>query len=86
MQGIEAVYRNPMGAVIAYLAEAHGQNYMLFNLSEREYDTSKFQDQVCRGPFAPPLPLSLPLSLPPSLSLFSVLNPARVTLMSACSP
>ncbi|CED83590.1 Clathrin coat dissociation kinase GAK/PTEN/Auxilin and related tyrosine phosphatases [Phaffia rhodozyma] len=62
--GIEAVYRNKMSHVSAFLEEKHREHYRVFNfcpLSENAYPPTSFQKRISRYPFpdhhAPPLPL-----------------------------
>lgn len=65
-EGKEAAFRNPMPEVIRFLELKHRQHYRVFNLcceKDRQYDSSKFQDEVALFGFkdhnAPPLPLLL---------------------------
>lgn len=51
--GIESLYRNSIDdvnmlymQVVSFLTEKHGGNFMIFNLSGRKYDYSKFQGKV----------------------------------------
>ncbi|XP_065889210.1 tensin-2-like isoform X2 [Dysidea avara] len=44
--GLETTYRNDMKDVAKMLKTKHQDNYMIFNLSERSYDISKFNNQV----------------------------------------
>ena len=52
--GVEATYRNSIDNVSSFLRERHGLNYLVFNLSERKYDYTKFNNQVpwCFNPTA----------------------------------
>lgn len=43
---MESTYRNFIDDVAAMLNERHANHYVIYNLSGREYDTSKFQKQV----------------------------------------
>mmetsp|Transcript_35767 Transcript_35767/g.89747 ORF Transcript_35767/g.89747 Transcript_35767/m.89747 type:complete len:867 (-) Transcript_35767:163-2763(-) len=45
-RGIEAAWRNHISDVAAMLAHYHGTNYMIWNLSDRVYDYSKFNHQL----------------------------------------
>ncbi|CAD8174685.1 unnamed protein product [Paramecium pentaurelia] len=45
-EGFEGFYRNPIDQVAAYLNTQHNQDYMVFNLSCRKYDFSKFKGIV----------------------------------------
>ena len=61
-EGVEATYRNNIDQVAQLLRRKHGQNYILYNLSNRPYDCAKFNGQVinwCGFPdhHPPPLPL-----------------------------
>jgi phosphatidylinositol-3,4,5-trisphosphate 3-phosphatase/dual-specificity protein phosphatase PTEN len=65
-EGKEAAFRNPMAEVQRFLELKHRQHYRVFNLcceKDRQYDSSKFQDEVALFGFkdhnAPPLPLLL---------------------------
>ena len=44
--GVESVYRNCLSDVAKMLMNKHGENYLVFNLSERRYDISKLNNQV----------------------------------------
>lgn len=44
--GLMAAYRNHMDDVDAFLRREHGENFMIWNLSEFSYD-AKFSDKVC---------------------------------------
>jgi tensin len=44
--GLESTYRNSLKDVAKMLQSKHQNNYMVFNVSERSYDTSKFNNQV----------------------------------------
>ncbi|KAI6653252.1 hypothetical protein LOD99_3777 [Oopsacas minuta] len=44
--GVESVYRNGLRDVAKMLMNKHGENYLVFNLSERRYDISKLNNQV----------------------------------------
>ncbi len=63
-QGSVALYRNPIGEVVAFLEKYHTSKYKVFNLcneSFAKYDISKFGAMVASFPFddhgAPPLEL-----------------------------
>jgi len=45
-EGIQKAFRNSLHDVAALLESEHGNNYMVYNLSEKEYDTSKLNNQV----------------------------------------
>jgi len=45
-EGMQTAFRNSLDDVAGLLQTEHGQNYMVYNLSEKEYDTTKFNDQV----------------------------------------
>ena len=45
--GLESAYRNNLEDVATMLQEKHGQKYMVFNVSERRYDITKLNNQVC---------------------------------------
>ncbi|CAI2384532.1 unnamed protein product [Moneuplotes crassus] len=44
--GVEKIYRNPICKVAKFLQEKHGDNYLVFNFSDRKYDYSKFDYRV----------------------------------------
>jgi phosphatidylinositol-3,4,5-trisphosphate 3-phosphatase and dual-specificity protein phosphatase PTEN len=44
--GLTTLYRNNINQVSDFLFERHGKNFLVFNLSGFQYDTSKFYDQV----------------------------------------
>lgn len=44
-EGIQAAYRNHIDDVDAFLRRDHGENFMIWNLSEFSYD-AKFSDKV----------------------------------------
>ena len=49
--GMEAMYRNPIGAVADYLDSAHPNTYHIYNLvAERDYPHSYFHNAVSRFP------------------------------------
>lgn len=54
--GIKAAYRNHMDDVDAFLRRDHGENFMIWNLSEFSYD-AKFSDKVRFFDFALLCPL-----------------------------
>ncbi|CAD8205289.1 unnamed protein product [Paramecium octaurelia] len=61
-EGLEGLYRNPIDQVAAYLNTQHNQDYMVFNLSGRKYDFTKFkgilQDSwIWKDHHSPPLDL-----------------------------
>jgi len=43
---VESTYRNRIDDVAQMLQKNHGNNFMIYNLSERKYDISKFENQV----------------------------------------
>ena len=44
--GFESLYRNSIDEVRTLIESRHGQNYIIFNLSDRKYDYSKFDHRV----------------------------------------
>jgi hypothetical protein len=44
--GMEKIYRNPIDKVAQFLEEKHGENYLVFNLSDRGYNYAKFGNKV----------------------------------------
>ena len=60
--GMESTYRNDIDHVAELLEKQHPNHFLLYNLSNRSYDTSKFGGQVrewCGFPDHHPPPLSL---------------------------
>eukprot|EP01114_Cavostelium_apophysatum_P012921 TRINITY_DN3016_c0_g1_i1.p1 TRINITY_DN3016_c0_g1~~TRINITY_DN3016_c0_g1_i1.p1 ORF type:complete len:622 (+),score=170.28 TRINITY_DN3016_c0_g1_i1:295-2160(+) len=60
--GVEAAYRNKIDDVASMLRESHRDHFMVYNLSERSYDYTKFDNNVhewCGFPdhHSPPLKL-----------------------------
>lgn len=62
-EGMEAAYRNNIDHVAALLQKQHPNHFMLYNLSNRDYDFTKFgKDRVsnwCGFPDHHPPPLAL---------------------------
>jgi phosphatidylinositol-3,4,5-trisphosphate 3-phosphatase/dual-specificity protein phosphatase PTEN len=46
-EGMESTYRNDINDVVTFLEGMHRDHYMVYNLTERSYDYSKFSN-VCR--------------------------------------
>lgn len=44
--GITSIYRNDITDVAKFLNERHGRDYLVFNLSGKKYDNTKFNDRV----------------------------------------
>jgi len=65
--GIEAAWRNHIDHVVNFLKKAHGQNFMIWNLSERTYDFDKFDNQILHLPFPDHHP-------PPLTRLFQIVQ------------
>mmetsp|Transcript_22014 Transcript_22014/g.61896 ORF Transcript_22014/g.61896 Transcript_22014/m.61896 type:complete len:1185 (-) Transcript_22014:55-3609(-) len=61
-EGIESTYRNNIDEVAEVLKSKHGHNYMIYNLSERHYDYTKFDRKVMTW-------CGFPDHCPPSLAL-----------------
>jgi protein-tyrosine phosphatase len=59
--GVESLYRTPITEVSRFLDEQHFGRYLVFNVSEREYDCRHFHNRVVMAPFPdhepPPLRL-----------------------------
>jgi phosphatidylinositol-3,4,5-trisphosphate 3-phosphatase/dual-specificity protein phosphatase PTEN len=68
--GVEGLYRNAIADVARFLDFRHGENYMVFNLSERPYDNSLFGNRVLESGFpdhfAPPVALCVRFAAPPA--------------------
>ena len=45
-EGVEKTWRNDIKDVASFLKEYHGQSFCIWNLTDREYDFSKFDNQV----------------------------------------
>lgn len=45
-EGFESAYRNPLDEVARFLQNRHAEQFMIFNLSQRKYDYSKFDYRV----------------------------------------
>lgn len=45
-EGVEANYRNDYRQVQKFLNEKHPKKYKVFNVSERTYDISRFENRV----------------------------------------
>jgi hypothetical protein len=45
-EGVASLYRNAIEDVVLFLKKHHDNNYMIWNLSEHEYDVEKFDNQV----------------------------------------
>eukprot|EP01124_Arcella_intermedia_P005624 TRINITY_DN13327_c0_g1_i2.p1 TRINITY_DN13327_c0_g1~~TRINITY_DN13327_c0_g1_i2.p1 ORF type:complete len:764 (-),score=187.91 TRINITY_DN13327_c0_g1_i2:315-2606(-) len=45
-EGVESTYRNNINEISALLAKNHGADFMIYNLSHRSYDESKFGGRV----------------------------------------
>eukprot|EP01130_Rhizamoeba_saxonica_P004935 TRINITY_DN1994_c0_g1_i1.p1 TRINITY_DN1994_c0_g1~~TRINITY_DN1994_c0_g1_i1.p1 ORF type:complete len:492 (+),score=47.51 TRINITY_DN1994_c0_g1_i1:36-1478(+) len=56
---IEKTWRNSVNQVLSHLTETHGNNWMVWNLSEREYNTARLENRIIEIPFSdhhpPPL-------------------------------
>eukprot|EP01127_Copromyxa_protea_P013387 TRINITY_DN3596_c0_g1_i3.p1 TRINITY_DN3596_c0_g1~~TRINITY_DN3596_c0_g1_i3.p1 ORF type:complete len:1139 (+),score=260.54 TRINITY_DN3596_c0_g1_i3:31-3447(+) len=64
---IETVWRNSIHSVGAFLIKNHGDNFMVFNVSERSYNGSKMKKQMIHIPFADHHP-------PPLVQLFEIVS------------
>lgn len=55
--GLEKMYRNSIDKVAKFLEEKHGENYLVFNFSNKSYNYDKFKGRVkdyqWRDHFAP---------------------------------
>jgi hypothetical protein len=45
-EGIETAYRNDINDVSTMLRSRHPNHFMIYNLSERNYDSKKFDQRV----------------------------------------
>lgn len=43
---IEKAYRNPIEDVVSYFNERHPENFLIMNVSSRQYDYSAFAGRV----------------------------------------
>eukprot|EP01103_Thecamoeba_quadrilineata_P014106 TRINITY_DN4100_c0_g1_i2.p1 TRINITY_DN4100_c0_g1~~TRINITY_DN4100_c0_g1_i2.p1 ORF type:complete len:146 (+),score=8.12 TRINITY_DN4100_c0_g1_i2:25-462(+) len=65
-EGLESSYRNHIDKVSRLLLEKHRLHFMIYNLSERTYDKTKFNQQVmdwCGFPDHSPPPFNLLLKI-----------------------
>lgn len=53
--GVESTWRNYIRDVAHFLNERHGNNYRVYNLSERNYEKECFTGQVAVDSFSSPL-------------------------------
>lgn len=44
--GMEKIYRNSIDSVAQFLEQEHGENYLVFNFSDRKYNYNKFKNKV----------------------------------------
>jgi len=49
--GIEGQYRNHIDHVVSMLKKYHDGHFLIINVSERDYDTEKFDKRVLHAPF-----------------------------------
>ncbi|KAH3732865.1 phosphatidylinositol-3,4,5-trisphosphate 3-phosphatase [Pelomyxa schiedti] len=80
--GVASTWRNFIDDVAAFLATKHGSShYYVFNLSEKEYDETKFGNKVhswCRFPDHHPPPLPLLLQILYHMHLWLSADPVNV--------
>ena len=44
--GLQAIYRNSLQEVCRFLNEKHGKFYMIWNLSEHQYNYERFDNRI----------------------------------------
>ena len=66
-EGVEATYRNNIDHVASLLKQKHKDHFLLYNLSNREYDVSKFDSKVVDFGFPDHHP-------PPLVLLFEIVH------------
>jgi protein-tyrosine phosphatase len=79
--GVESAYRNWIDDVAAMLEQYHGGHYMIFNLSGRDYDYTKFRNNVqswCSFPDHHPPPLPIMLRLLQTIHTWLLADPLNI--------
>tara|TARA_B110000208_G_C11790290_1_gene437226 strand:+ start:899 stop:1867 length:969 start_codon:yes stop_codon:yes gene_type:complete len=81
--GIEAMYRTPITEVSRFLDEHHFGRYLVFNVSEREYDCRHFHNRVLMAPFPDhePPPLRLLWHLVNALAAWLAIDDRNVVVV-----
>jgi hypothetical protein len=83
-EGMESTYRNHLDDVATMLRERHGGHFQIFNLSERAYNYSKFEDKVqdwCGFPDHHPPPLALLFRIVKAMEAFLSSDPNNVVVV-----
>ena len=84
--GIEATYKNNIDDVRVYLDTKHRDNYVVINISQRSYRTSRLNDRVRNTiGFFNSLQISIPV-LSPILDQFPFLFPLKTSESLVYSP
>ena len=84
--GIEATYKNNIDDVRVYLDTKHPDNYVVINISQRSYRTSRLNDRVRNTiGFFNSLQISIPF-LSPILDQFPFLFPLKTSGTSSIPP
>eukprot|EP00002_Diphylleia_rotans_P037470 TRINITY_DN8368_c0_g1_i1.p1 TRINITY_DN8368_c0_g1~~TRINITY_DN8368_c0_g1_i1.p1 ORF type:complete len:640 (+),score=139.03 TRINITY_DN8368_c0_g1_i1:53-1972(+) len=81
--GLEGTYRNNIDSVSRFLNEKLGASYMVFNLSDRKYDYSKFNFQVVDCGFWDhhPPPLKMLFEICHRIHIWLSLDPENVAVI-----
>uniref|UniRef100_A0A7S1YLF9 Phosphatidylinositol-3,4,5-trisphosphate 3-phosphatase n=1 Tax=Sexangularia sp. CB-2014 TaxID=1486929 RepID=A0A7S1YLF9_9EUKA len=81
--GLESIWRNSMSEVIKFLGTKHENLYMIWNLSEREYDYSAFDNRILDFPFPDhhPPPLDLLFTIMQSMESWLKSEPKSVAVI-----
>ncbi|KAG3252827.1 hypothetical protein PI124_g2600 [Phytophthora idaei] len=81
--GIEKTYRNDINDVAAFLNSRYPSAYRVYNLSERSYDSSKFEGRVNDYGFPAnhPPPLQLLIDIVNDMTEWATKNPRNVVVV-----
>ncbi|TMW56165.1 hypothetical protein Poli38472_008813 [Pythium oligandrum] len=81
--GMEKTYRNDISEVATFLNSHHPKSYRVFNLSERKYDYTRFENRVsdCGFPDHHPPPLQLLFDIVNEMLAFTAQNPKNVVVV-----
>src|SRR3989338_1175279 len=82
-EGLESVWRNHIDNVARFLTEKHEGRYLIFNLSEKSYDYSKFNNAVMEFGFPDhhPPPLSMLFQCMVSMDSWLQADPLNVAVV-----
>ncbi|OQR81208.1 phosphatidylinositol-3,4,5-trisphosphate 3-phosphatase [Achlya hypogyna] len=81
--GMEKTYRNDVADVSAFLNKKHRDKYMIYNLSERHYDSARFLNRVeeCGFPDHHPPPLQVLLDIINRMAAWYMADPDNVVVV-----